>query len=105
MAARSYHSEVKMTDSAILDRFAAIVGDAYAHRRPEDVVSFLVEPRGLWKGTTPMVLRPGTVSEVSAILKLATETRTPVVPQGGNTGLVGAQVPDSSGAEIILSLS
>lgn len=105
MAVRSYHSEVKMTDSAILDRFAAIVGDAYAHRRPEDVVSFLVEPRGLWKGTTSLVLRPGSVAEVSAILKLATETATPVVPQGGNTGLVGAQVPDASGTEIILSLS
>ncbi|SPU59055.1 D-lactate dehydrogenase [Brucella melitensis] len=37
-------------------------------------------------------------------MKLATETRTPVVPQGGNTGLVGGQQPDESGAAIILSL-
>jgi FAD/FMN-containing dehydrogenase len=45
------------------------------------------------------------VAEVSAILRLATETRTPVVPQGGNTGLVGGQMPDGSGHEIVLSLS
>ena len=51
------------------------------------------------------MLRPGSVDEVSRILKLATETRTPVVPQGGNTGLVGAQMPDRSGREIVLSLS
>jgi FAD/FMN-containing dehydrogenase len=42
---------------------------------------------------------------VAAILKLATETGTPVVPQGGNTGLVGGQIPDMSGREIVLSLS
>ena len=51
------------------------------------------------------MLRPGSVDEVSRILKLATETRTPVVPQGGNTGLVGGQMPDRSGREIVLSLS
>jgi FAD/FMN-containing dehydrogenase len=45
------------------------------------------------------------VDEVSAIMQLAYETATPVVPQGGNTGLVGAQQPDTSGRAIILSLS
>src|SRR5690606_9083299 len=52
-----------------------------------------------------LVLRPGTVDEVSEILKLATETGTPIVPQGGNTGLVGGQMPDQSGDEVVLSLS
>ena len=51
------------------------------------------------------MLRPGSVDEVSRILKLATETHTPVVPQGGNTGLVGGQVPHASGNEIVVSLS
>jgi D-lactate dehydrogenase (cytochrome) len=50
-----------------------------------------------------MVLRPGTVAEVSAILALANETGTPVVPQGGNTGLVGGQLPLNG--EILLSLN
>jgi FAD/FMN-containing dehydrogenase len=50
-------------------------------------------------------LRPGSTGEVSRILRLATETGTPIVPQGGNTGLVGGQMPDSSGREIVVSLS
>ena len=66
---------------------------------------FVEERRGLFPGVTGLVLRPGSVDEVSRILKLATETRTPIVPQGGNTGLVGAQMPDRSGREIVLSLS
>ncbi len=45
------------------------------------------------------------VDEVSRILRLASETGTPIVPQGGNTGLVGGQVPDGSGTMLVLSLS
>ena len=56
-------------------------------------------------GRTPLVLRPGSVAEVAAILKLANETRTPIVPQGGNTGLVGGQIPSTAGNEIVLSLA
>src|SRR5262249_26162415 len=56
----------------------------------------------LYRGTTPMVLRPGSVEEVAAIVKLANETATAIVPQGGNTGLVGGQI--SHNGEIVLSL-
>lgn len=92
-------------DQTLLDRFAAIVGDRYALRSPTETQPFTVERRGLWPGKTPLVLRPGSVAEVSAILKLASETGTPIVPQGGNTGLVGGQVPDGSGHEVVVSLS
>lgn len=91
--------------AALLDRFAAIVGERYAIRSEAEIAPYVTERRGLWPGVTPLVLRPGSVAEVSAILKLATETRTPVVPQGGNTGLVGGGMPDRSGGEIVLSLS
>ncbi|BAV51666.1 D-2-hydroxyacid dehydrogenase [Mesorhizobium sp. 113-1-2] len=92
-------------DPAVIDRFAAIVGDKYALRDEQDIAPYLIERRGLWHGVTSLVLRPGSVDEVSRIMRLATETGTPIVPQSGNTGLVGAQVPDRSGREIILSLS
>jgi FAD/FMN-containing dehydrogenase len=92
-------------DSALLDRFAAIVGEARVLRAEADISPSVHEPRGLFPGRTPLVLRPGNVEEVSRILALATETRTPVVPQGGNTGLVGGQVPHRSGSEIVVSLS
>ena len=92
-------------DPSLITRFAEIVGEKYALTAEADVAPFVTERRGLWAGRTGLVLRPGGVDEVSRILKLATETRTPVVPQGGNTGLVGGQMPDRSGREIVLSLS
>nr|CAD6422895.1 FAD-binding oxidoreductase [Rhizobium sp. Q54] len=88
----------------LLDRFATIVGEGNVLRRPEDIAPRLVENRGLYRGASPMVLKPGSTEDVAAILKLATETRTPVVPQTGNTGLVGGQVPRGSGTDLILSL-
>ena len=78
---------------------------AHALRAEADIAPYVHERRGLFPGRSPLVLRPGSVEEVSRILKLATETRTPVVPQGGNTGLVGGQVPHRLGNEIVLSLS
>ena len=92
-------------DAALLNRFAAIVGEPHALRAEADIAPHLRELRGLWAGRTPLVLKPGSVGEVSRILKLATETRTPIVPQGGNTGLVGGQVPHATGDEIVVSLS
>lgn len=92
-------------DPSFIARFAEIVGERYAIVDQADIEPFVTERRGLWPGRTGLVLRPGSVDEVSRILRLATETRTPVVPQGGNTGLVGGQMPDRSCREIVLSLS
>ncbi len=89
----------------LAQRFAAIVGEGNALRDPHDIEPYLIEPREKFGGKTSLVLRPSKVEEVSAILKLATETGTPIVPQGGNTGLVGGQMPDESGEQVILSLS
>jgi D-lactate dehydrogenase (cytochrome) len=86
----------------LLSRFIAIVGEKYAVTDKQTQESYLVEMRDLYHGVTPVVLRPGSVEEVSAILKLANETRTAIVPQGGNTGLVGGQIPHNG--EIVLSL-
>lgn len=89
-------------DQEILTRFAAIVGERNAVTDPDAIAPYVSEERGLYRGYSPLVLRPGTVGEVAAILKLASETGTPIVPQGGNTGLVGGQTPHHG--EIVLSL-
>src|SRR5437660_1767342 len=93
----------KILDSTVLARFAAIVGERYALSDPAVIAPYLTEERGLYHGRSPLVLRPGSVAEVAAILKLASETGTPIVPQGGNTGLVGGQTPHNG--EIVLSLT
>ena len=87
----------------LLSRFRAIVGDKYAITDPQAQQAYLVEMRDLYRGYTPVVLRPGSVAEVAAILKLANETKTAIVPQAGNTGLVGGQLPHHG--EVLLSLS
>jgi D-lactate dehydrogenase (cytochrome) len=87
----------------LLARFVGLVGQKYAVTDPAEQEHYLVEGRNLYRGTSPAVLRPGSVAEVAAILKLASETGTPIVPQGGNTGLVGGQIPQ--GGEIVLSLT
>ena len=87
----------------LLPRFAAIVGDKYAITDPTALEPYLIEGRGIYHGRSSMLLRPGSVGEVQAILKLANETKTPLVPQGGNTGLVGGQIPFDG--ELILSLT
>ncbi len=86
----------------LIARFAAIVGAKHAITDPAEQESYLVEERGLYRGRSAVVLRPGSVDEVSAILALANELGAPVVPQGGNTGLVGGQIPLDG--EIVLSL-
>jgi D-lactate dehydrogenase (cytochrome) len=87
---------------ATLARFVAVVGEKNAITDPEQQAPYLVEFRGLWRGHTPVVLRPGSTAEVSEILKVANETVTAIVPQGGNTGLVGGQL--SHHGEVVLSL-
>src|SRR6195256_2672427 len=86
----------------LLHRFAAIVGERYAVTEASELAPYLTEERQLYHGRSPMVLRPGSVAEVSAILRLANETGTAIVPQGGNTGLVGGQTPHNG--EIVISM-
>jgi len=89
-------------DAGLIARFAAIVGDGHALTDAAATLPYRTEWRGLYEGRTPLVLRPGSTAEVSAILALANGTRTPVVPQSGNSGLVGGQMPHDG--EMVLSL-
>ncbi|WLT09785.1 FAD-binding oxidoreductase [Bartonella apihabitans] len=91
-------------DKKLIERFIEIVGVNHALVDQDVISSYLVEQRGLYHGRTPLVLRPSSPKEVSEIMKLASATGTPIVPQGGNTGLVGAQQPDESANEFIVSM-
>ena len=89
----------------ILRRFRDIVGPGYAITDPEAMAPFMREWRDRYVGAAAMVLMPGSIDQVSRIMALAHETKTPIVPQGGNTGLVGGQIPFESGHEVVLNLS
>src|SRR5436309_551096 len=92
----------KMLSADLLARFVAIVGEKNAITDGDAQAPYLTEPRDMFRGRSPVVLRPGSVAEVSAILKLASESATAIVPQGGNTGLVGGQIAQHG--EIVLAL-
>jgi FAD/FMN-containing dehydrogenase len=83
-------------------RFRKIVGDKYALTDAADVAPYVTEERDLFHGRSPLVLRPRSTNEVSAICALASEHRIALVPQGGNTGLVGGQTPHNG--EVVVSM-
>src|ERR687891_894140 len=72
---------------------------------PDQLAPHAAEQWGAWRGRAPLLVRPADTAEVAALLELCHARDVPVVPQGGNTGLVGAGVPDGSGRIAVLSLS
>lgn len=92
-------------DPNLIARFVDIVGAPHALTSEADIALYVMERRGLFGGVTPLVLRPASREEVSRIMILASETGTAIVPQSGNTGLVGGQMPDGSGRQIVVSLA
>jgi FAD/FMN-containing dehydrogenase len=86
----------------LIARFRKIVGEKYAMTDAADIAPYVTEERDLFHGHSPLVLRPGSTAEVSAICKLANEHRIALVPQGGNTGLVGGQTPHNG--EVVISM-
>jgi FAD/FMN-containing dehydrogenase len=82
-----------------------IVGPEHAIRDEAEMAPYLMEWRDRYRGKAALVLKPGDTGEVSSILKVANETKTAIVPQGGNTGLVGGQIPFESGHEVVISLA
>lgn len=88
--------------SELIDQFRKIVGDRHAITDAADIEPYVTEERNLFHGRSPLVLRPGSTAEVSAICKLASAHNIALVPQGGNTGLVGGQTPHNG--EVVVSL-
>ena len=94
-----------MIDAAFIRRAHAAVGDSGVVIDPADIAPYVRDWRGNYVGKTALVVRPANTQEVANIVKLCAETGTPIVPQGGNTGMVGGGVPDASGNAIVLSLT
>jgi len=88
----------------IAQALAKIVGDKYV-LVGADMAGYMSEPRDLWHGKAACVVRPANAQEVAAVLGYADANGLKIVPQGGNTGLVGGQITDESGTQILLSLN
>ncbi len=88
----------------LLADLRAAVGDA-AVLTDGDLSAWEVDWRKRSRGRALAVVRPGSTDEVAAVVRTCAAHGTPIVPQGGNTGLVGGSMPDASGAQIVLSLT
>ncbi|MFL2769868.1 MAG: FAD-binding oxidoreductase [Rhodospirillaceae bacterium] len=91
-------------EQTLIDRIAEIVGRNGFLTKPDDIAPFLDEERGLFHGSTLLVVRPRSTEEVAAVVRLCADAGVSIVPQGGNTGLCGGGVPAENGAEIVLAL-
>ena len=90
---------------ALLDRLAAILGPRGLLTEQADIAPYLSDWRAIYQGASPALARPASTEEVAAVVRLCAETGTRLVPQGGNTSMVGGAVPDESGTQLVLSLS
>jgi glycolate oxidase subunit GlcD len=87
--------------SEFIERLTAIVGKHHVLTQHEDVVAYTVDWTGRYQGTGRIVVRPGSTTEVTEIVRLCIDESVAIVPQGGNTGLVGGSVPLRG--EVVLS--
>lgn len=90
--------------SAFLQQCRDLIGAGYVLETAQEMAPFLNDWRGRHTGNALAVLRPGSVEQVAALVRACAEHAVPIVPQGGNTGLVLGSVPDRSGQAVVLSL-
>ncbi|RFF33043.1 FAD-binding oxidoreductase [Wenzhouxiangella sediminis] len=90
--------------SGLLEAFSRVLGQSGVVRDAADLDRYTAEPRGRYHERPLAVLRPASTQEVAAIVLLCREHGVAIVPQGGNTGLVGGQSIDRPEHEVILSL-
>jgi FAD/FMN-containing dehydrogenase len=93
-------SAVQQMIEQVRDRF----GPKAAITERADVEPWLSDWRGRFRGQAQAILSPASTEEVAEIVRLATEHRVPLVPQGGNTGMVAGATPPADGTALILSL-
>jgi len=90
--------------NGLLDALRAAVGERHV-LVGGDLSAWEVDWRKRWHGRAQAVVRPATTDEVAAVVQACTSHGATIVPQGGNTGLVGGSVPDTSGTQVLLALT
>jgi FAD/FMN-containing dehydrogenase len=87
-----------------IDRFADLLGPKGVTTDPDDIAPWTTDWRGRFHGAAPAILSPASTQEVAATMALAAELGVALVPQGGNTSMVGGATPPADGSALILSL-
>ena len=90
--------------SALLDKLAVRLGPKGFSRDRDAMAPWLSDWRGRYHGAAAALLSPAATAEVVDIVRLCAEERVPIVPQGGNSSMVGGATPDDSGEALLVSL-
>ncbi len=91
--------------AGVIERLKAAAGPRGYTDEPAEIAPHLADWRGVYLGASPLLLKPGSTDELARLVAICRETGTKLVPQGGNTSLVGGSVPFGGGDEIVVSLS
>ena len=87
-----------------LEQMQTVVGNKGLSQSEDDMAPWLTDWRGRYTGAAQALISPGCTEEVAEIIRIAAENRIAIVPQGGNSGMVGGATPDKSGQSVLLSL-
>jgi FAD/FMN-containing dehydrogenase len=93
------------TGTALLDAICGVVGERGLLTGDADTAAYIEDWRRLYRGRTSAVIRPANTDELSRVVRLCAEARVAIVPQGGNTSMVGGATPAEDGSEFVLNLS
>jgi FAD/FMN-containing dehydrogenase len=90
---------------SLIDSIRSVVGDRGLLTGAADTASYAEDWRKLYQGHTRAVVRPANTTEMAEVVRLCAASGTPIVPQGGNTSMVGGAVPAEDGSELVISTS
>jgi FAD/FMN-containing dehydrogenase len=93
-----------MLPEAFISALEAVLGGKGLTRDPETMAPWLSDWRGRYQGAAGAMAMPASTADVATIVRLAAEYRVPIVPQGGNTSMVGGATPPADGAALLISL-
>ncbi len=89
----------------LIEQLQAIVGKAAVITDPQEAAPYATDWRKRYFGKPLAVVKPASTAEVASVVTLCAQTRTAIVPQGGNTSLCGGATPDAKGRQVVLNLS
>ena len=93
-----------MSAATLIAAAIARFGPKVALTDAADIAPWLTDWRGRWTGASAAIMQPASTDEVAALMSLAAELGVPLVPQGGNSSMVGGATPPADGSALIVSL-
>ena len=93
-----------MIGQDVIAQFTTLLGEKRVVTDADDIAPWLSDWRGRYHGAAAAILQPETTRQVAAAVQLAANLSVPLVPQGGNTSMVGGATPPPDGSALVLSL-